>query len=243
MSNLQYNCNNEQYKEYKVHSDNSNMSGQRATTLKKKSEKYPSPSLNHNVATFLKLVCKGIQALKVHHTQDSNLSLDEKQALKTLTNNHQITIKPSNKWGNVVIMDNKQYVQICNLILANHNWYRSIPKSVVDKFNKEFYLLVDQAYYDIIIPKSMWEFIRTSFLRVATFYDLPKVHKRIAFPIPLVGPLYRGRGVLTENLSWVVNENLGLFVMSLHTASTILFTCCKFLMGFTILTLLATIEV
>lgn len=45
------------------------------------------------------------------HTVNNNLSLEHKHALKTV-NNMEITIKASDKGGNVVLMDNSNYENV-----------------------------------------------------------------------------------------------------------------------------------
>lgn len=48
--------------------------------------------------------------------------------------------------GNIVIIDNNRYVSMCQKILSNTSWYRKIPRNLIDKFQKDFYELVDLSY-------------------------------------------------------------------------------------------------
>lgn len=51
---------------------------------------------------------------KLKHTSSrGNLTDLEGQALTPLTNQHQLTIKPSDKGGNIVAMNNNQYETMC----------------------------------------------------------------------------------------------------------------------------------
>lgn len=76
------------------------------SSFKKKTDIYPAPSSNFNLAVFLKLVSRDIQALKIKSPSD-NLTPGERKALTDLTNQMEITVKPSDKGGNTVIMDNE----------------------------------------------------------------------------------------------------------------------------------------
>lgn len=70
---------------------------------------YPAPSSNHGIATFLKLACQDIKALDTLPHPQGNLITSERTALKNLSSNHTITTKPSNKGGNIVLIDNDKY--------------------------------------------------------------------------------------------------------------------------------------
>lgn len=71
--------------------------------LQRKSDKFPPLNLNSNVLAFIRFTFKEIQNLKVDSKANDNLSVTEKQALKTLSSNTFITIKPSDKGGNIVL--------------------------------------------------------------------------------------------------------------------------------------------
>lgn len=60
-----------------------------------------------------------------------NLNEKEVEALKSLADNNQITIKPSDKGGNIVLLNNEDYINICKKILNNHDWYRQNPADIV----------------------------------------------------------------------------------------------------------------
>lgn len=126
-------------------------------SLKKKSDLYNSPSLNSNLGTFFKHTSKDIQTLKINPQHD-NLSPREWQAVSDLANQMDITIKPSDKGGNTVIMDNNQYIHMCMNILRNHDWFRPIPSSLIKKYNDQFYEMVDLAYLNNI-NFSLWEIL------------------------------------------------------------------------------------
>lgn len=95
---------------------------------------------------------------------------------------------------------------MCKNILDNPEWYRPIPRSLIDSFTEDLYGLVDDAYYYGILDKHTWEYVRISQPREATFYALPKVHKKSRKPPGR--PIVSGRGCLTDNLSKFVDNQL-----------------------------------
>lgn len=72
-----------------------------ASKLKKKSDLCPPPSTCPNASIFLKLVNNDLDKLRIKQQEPSNLNPKELEALHSLKANDTITIKPSDKGGNV----------------------------------------------------------------------------------------------------------------------------------------------
>lgn len=136
---------------------------------------------------------------------NSNHSVPEYKTLQNISSNSTITIKPSDKGGNIVILDNEQYITMCMNIL-NKVWHAPVTKSKIDKFEQEFYQLVVIAFQNNLISKNVWEFIRIPFPRTPTFYALPTLHKSMLHPSGR--PIISGNGSLTQNLSKFIDSHL-----------------------------------
>lgn len=93
--------------------------------LKNKSDKFPPLNTNHNLATFVASVTAEIKKIKIHRVS-GNLNQPERLALENLKKCYPLTIKPSDKGGNIVIMSNGQYRMMCNKILSNQDWHKPI---------------------------------------------------------------------------------------------------------------------
>lgn len=167
---------------------------------------------NSNVLAFVRLTCSEIRKINITAKQQRNLTFKERKILKTLASNPSITIKPSDKGGNIVILDNDQYIAICNKILSNQQWY-FISSKKTEKFNREFYRLMDESYAANLLTKSEYDFIRTALPRTPTFYALPKLHKDIRKPSGR--PIISGNGSLTEKLSQYIDGHLRPYVLSI----------------------------
>lgn len=185
------------------------------SSLKKTSSLYPAPSSNQGVSTFLKMTCQEIRNLKSKSTILENLTKNKKIALRNLSSHHEITIKASDKMGNIVLMDNEKYSQMCMKILTNCDWYRPVGPDVGQAFNNKFYALVDEAFQNKVISKQTLDFIRTPHPRLATFYSLPKIHKHTSDPPGR--PIISGSCAITENLSRLVDEHIRPFVLSISS--------------------------
>lgn len=120
--------------------------------LKNKSNKFPSPNLNPNLGAFLTMTTCEIHRLK-HVSLQGNLSDLEIQALTSLTNQYQLTMMPPDKGGNIVLYWLLFITTMCKRILSNKDWYKPIPRPLIEKFSKKLYSLVHSAYFNNIINK------------------------------------------------------------------------------------------
>ncbi|XP_077339255.1 uncharacterized protein LOC143983433 [Lithobates pipiens] len=178
--------------------------------FKKPSGKFPPLSLNSNIDIFVKLVARDICKLSYRKSDPDNLNKEEAKALDMLTKNVNITTKPSDKGGNVVLMDNSDYVRMCQDILDNKEWYKVIPSKLIQTYYDKFYNFIDTALTKGGITREQHTFVRTKHPRVPTFYSLPKIHKCQSRPPGR--PIVSGRGGIAENLSKVIDSYLQPFV-------------------------------
>ncbi|KAM5135054.1 LOW QUALITY PROTEIN: NXPE family member 4-like [Mantella aurantiaca] len=170
--------------------------------FKAKSTKFP-PFVNSNLAFFVRQVTTEINSLKITQPKNTNLTSKQSQALSDLQHNSSIVIKPSDKGGNIVIMDKDNYVQMCNKILDNTTWYSQVSLNYVEMVYEKFYVLVDDAYTMGNIDKQLWDFLRTAHPKLPTFYALLKTHKNLTNPPGR--PIVSGMGCISEQLSKVVD--------------------------------------
>ena len=183
-------------------------------TLKIKSDKFPPLQTNSNLAAFVALTTAEIKKLR-KPPNTKQLAYQPIEALEKLKDCHSLTIKPSDKGGNIVIQTNDQYKAMCIKILCNRDWYTPISTSTIIKFETEFYALVDGAFSQGAVNHDVWEFIRTKYPKIPTFYCLPKIHKDLINPPGR--PIVSGSGALTENLSIFVDLHLKPFVTHLSS--------------------------
>ena len=108
----------------------------------------------------------------------SNLTKQEKIAIKTLKNDNNIIIKPADKGGATVIMNKKDYIQEANRQLSNTLHYKKLsepihPKisnkvnSIINNLHKHKYLNKKQVNY-LSVPENP---------RNRELYLTPKIHK------------------------------------------------------------------
>lgn len=119
---------------------------------------FPPIHLNNSICTFVREVLKEIEDVKFPSGCDSiNLDQLQKIAIGELMNLPNVIIKPSDKGGNVVLMDINQYRNICSKILINESWYRQISSTEVSSYKLEFLNLINMAKAIALIEKATWE--------------------------------------------------------------------------------------
>ena len=129
--------------------------------------------------------------------RSSNLPETELHALKQLSENPKIIIKPADKGGAVVIMNTKDYINEGLRQLNDTKFYKPITKNPILKTTAEIQRFLNFLKERKLIPNDHITFLTPKNSRTPLFYMLPKIHKQNNPGRPIVsacdGP--------TENLS------------------------------------------
>lgn len=108
----------------------------------------------------------------------SNVSKDERKALKDLQSDNSIVILPADKGRCTVVMDSGAYKEKCNLMLKDTNTYQQLPRDPTAKYKKELadYIreLKDEGEIDFALSRQLYPTTDSP----PKFYGLPKVHKQ-----------------------------------------------------------------
>lgn len=122
--------------------------------FKAKSQKYPNLKTCPAVWAFLKQTKKQIEDLEFPSCTEDNLSQAQQVALTNIMHNGDIIVKPSDKGGNVVVMDKTQYITMCLKILNNQEWYQRVPYEKLIEARSQYLCILDQAYQQCLIQYS-----------------------------------------------------------------------------------------
>lgn len=106
---------------------------------------------------------KEIDSLLLTRQSISNLSQLQQQALTSLVQNDQIVIKSANKGRNVVVMDRNQYIDqyidMCQAILSNAEWYQLVPEDLLIELRFQYKVIITQAYHHCLIDRDLFEYL------------------------------------------------------------------------------------
>lgn len=160
--------------------------------LKKRSTKFPQLQGFLHLVAFLQKKTEDIDKLNFI----GNPSPKQTEALHQLTSLDKVVIKPSDKGGNIVLMDSEYYERMYLDLLHNRDWYRTVPNSFQIQIQSRYQSIVNSAFNTGTIDKELCEFLTVKSPRLATFYALPKTHKNISKPPGR--SIVSGNGNLTE---------------------------------------------
>ncbi|MCG8076000.1 MAG: GIY-YIG nuclease family protein, partial [Candidatus Thiodiazotropha taylori] len=107
---------------------------------------------------------------KIHH----NITLDQRKAIKSLSEDTSIVIKEADKGGGIVIMNAQFYKSKILEMLMDESYYTSIPNSNEKEVFTKLKQLIDQNK-NITIQEI--DFLLNFDYKTSTFYGLPKIHK------------------------------------------------------------------
>ena len=140
----------------------------------------PSTRPPDALATYISAIKKDVtQSIKSPSNHRSNLTIEERQALKDLSGDDDIVIKPADKGGKVVVMNRKDYKQECERNLEDKNFYTRLDEDPNQAYAEEVNNQAKQLLDDSMISEEEFKFITKDGEepRTPIFYGLPKVHK------------------------------------------------------------------
>ena len=132
-----------------------------------------------------------------------NLSIPESRAIKELSNNKQIVIKPDNKGGAVVIWVRQNHVKEGLRQLSDDSFYIETPTDLTQDHHKRIVEILDKMLSEGHIHLSCHTYLSDSKVRTAQFYMLPKIHKNSKTPPGR--PIVSGNGCPTERISQFID--------------------------------------
>ena len=168
----------------------------------------PEPS-DPDIISYITDVHKQIQTHFSNYNEDTqkprNMTTNEFQTLQQLSNLQDITIKPADKGGAIVILDTTEYIDKVLDLLTDTNHYQPTEHDMTKDTAAEVRLLIQYLHTTHKIDKrTAKRLLPPDTPRTPLFYGLPKIHKDNT---PL-RPIVSGNDSPTENLSIYIDEKL-----------------------------------
>ena len=135
-----------------------------------------------------------------------NLSREERLALKELTENTNIIIKPADKGSAVVIMNRTDYLKEGFRQLSDTKYYTRLENEPTLDFHKEVKNFVQDMWQNTEIDDSVQTYLMRDTQKTPQFYLLPKIHKGTTPPPGR--PIISANGCPTEKISEFVDHFL-----------------------------------
>ena len=163
-----------------------------------------------NLQRYISVVKKEVtELLKKPNYQEPNLTSDERLKLRYLSENRNLTIKAADKGGKIVIMDTADYIEHCELLLNDREFYEKLDANPTLIYTKEVKQKIDDMLKNNYITKQEYNYLTENLEnpRTPLFYGLPKIHK-IFDLFPPLRPIVSGFDSCTCNLSKFVDSFL-----------------------------------
>ena len=180
---------------------------------KKSSWQAPKNSWSPYVEVFLSQLWDDISNIKAQGSNYPNLTKSEREALKNLSEDKSIIIKPADKGSAVVVWDREDYIKEAQKQLDDQNVYRKVKVKADDKRipdlakkNNEF---ISELLSLKLISKQESEYLKWELLhspQYARLFLLPKIHKRLN-DVP-GRPVISNCGAVTEKISEYLDSKL-----------------------------------
>ena len=129
---------------------------------------------NYTKFTHQELMQELLKPPKYHRF---NLTKKERQAVKSLSQNPNIIIKPADKGGAIVIQDKQNYIEECLRQLNNMEHYKKLYYNPTTKYNNKILKTLQQAIREEQISEEEAIYLFNDYPRISNFYTLPKIHK------------------------------------------------------------------
>ena len=157
--------------------------------------------------TNLELFCRQNEIYllnkKVPPTKQHNLTHGESQALKKLSRNKNIVIKPADKGGAVVVQNTLDYINEGLRQLSDTKFYKETDIDRTHLHTEDINHFLKDLFDYGEIDEKCYDFLKVDKERASLFYMLPKIHKRLDNPPGR--PIVSGNGCPTEKISQLVD--------------------------------------
>ncbi|XP_075684661.1 uncharacterized protein LOC142652871 isoform X2 [Rhinoderma darwinii] len=111
-----------------------------------------------------------------------NLTKSELMALHELSHDKNITIKPADKGGAVVVMDTSMHLKEINRQLSDYTTYKQINYDPKFEISREIKNIIEEALTGGIIDDDLAQYLVIVQPRTPVLYVLPKIHKSLTDP-------------------------------------------------------------
>ena len=155
--------------------------------------KYNPPMGSNNLETVITMNELGLQDSIPPRPRKKNTEPDHLRALKELSANKNIVIKPADKGGATVIQNRADYVAEGLRQLGDQVFYKPLDSDLTTEHNTKIIAHLDNMLKRGEITERVARFLVTEEPRTAQLYLLPKVHKNVT-PVP-------GRPIVSANES------------------------------------------
>lgn len=162
----------------------------------------PNAQRNKYLDLYIELVQRDvIQSCNRQKKLHYNLTSDERTAMRTLNSRDDITIKPADKGGAIVIQNKQDYLDEGFRQLNDEYFYTELQEDPTESYTKLMKEILTSLLKNKEISTDMYKAMKPAYPKPGRFYTLPKIHK----PGNPGRPIVSGIDTVTERISNFVN--------------------------------------
>ena len=151
-----------------------------------------------------------LQNCSINPVRNKNLTHSQFLAIRSLSCNSNIVIKPADKGSGIVVMNREDYIKEGERQLLDCNFYRKLDHDPTEDHCDKVSDLVNKMVDNGEITNNTKLYLTTNFDRTSQFYMLPKIHKSLINPPGR--PITSGNDSPTEKISQLADIILQPFV-------------------------------
>ncbi|KAI8487041.1 hypothetical protein Bbelb_353010, partial [Branchiostoma belcheri] len=162
--------------------------------------------------------------LKVSKPPASNISREERTALKDLATNQDILILPADKGRCTVVLDREQYGREVQDLLGDKDTYTPLKRDPTNKFKGKISTTLKKLQTEGVLDRATYLKLNPTTEQPPAFYGLPKIHKQTVplrpivpkigsvtyelagFLAKILGPLVGKSQHLVQNSAYLINK-------------------------------------
>ena len=131
-----------------------------------------------------------------------NMTIEEREALKSLRKKKDIIIQSADKGGKIVVMDRLEYVDKCTKDLSDKNFYNEVELDPTRDYVNDITQSISKLKSENLITENEQKFLTEHIKEpiLPTFYGLPKIHKNFT-RFPPLRPIVSNINSCTRRLS------------------------------------------
>lgn len=147
-----------------------------------------------------------LNAYKKTNPVCNNLSADESKALISLRHRDDTVIKPEDKGGTIVIINNTDYIKEGFRQLSDQNFYKELPSDPTQQLELEIACSLTALFENGDITKDMFKAIKPNQSAAGHFYLLPKIPKTNTSGRPIVSCNHTPTESVSSFLDFLLNN-------------------------------------
>ncbi|XP_053567775.1 structural maintenance of chromosomes protein 4 [Bombina bombina] len=132
--------------------------------------------------TFIRLVTQDLDNERTHTQWKNNLTHEERKAITTLQVDDSIIVRPADKGGTIVLLNDSDYREDIMEQLSDLSTYTPLTSDPTFEYKRQLDALIKMGFEQGFITDHIKKICTILHPRIPIMYTIPKIHKRLEKP-------------------------------------------------------------